>query len=101
MAKVDEVVTSKGERPIVQRGADGAQDLVGLLLAPCGGPDVQRDDMLSAILAGCRPVACRGLAECKVGKRCALGHVVKDAPGAEQRGERGIGREGGEDRLLE
>jgi hypothetical protein len=67
MAKVDEAMIHKAERAIVQRGADSAQDLVRLLLAPCSGPDVDYDQVLAAFLRAHRPVALAGLAEGDVG----------------------------------
>jgi hypothetical protein len=101
MAKVDEAMIYKAERAIVQRSADTAQDLVRLLLTPCSGPEVDYDHVLAAFLRAHRPVALAGLAEGDVGQRRALRHIAEDGVGGEERRERSIRRERGEDGLLE
>src|SRR6185503_8943917 len=101
VTEVDEAMAGDSERLVVQGGADGAKHLVCLLLARCRGPDVHRENVLRAVLAACRPVLRRHPAEGDVGERGALRDVVEDAAGAEERGELGVGAEGGEDGLLE
>lgn len=101
VTEADEAMAGDSERLVVQGGADGAEDLVRLLLAPCAGPDVHSEDVLRAVLAARRPVLRRHASEGDVGERGALGHVIEDAARTEERGERGVGAEGSEDGLLE
>ena len=101
MTEVDETMAGNSERLVMQRSADGAQDLVRLLLAPCAGPDVNSEEVLRAVLGARRPVLGRDASERDVREPSALGHVVGDAACFEKRGERGVSAEGREDGLLE
>jgi hypothetical protein len=57
--------------------------------------------VLAAFLRAHRPVALAGLTEGDVGQRRALRHIAGDGVGGEERSERSIRPERGEDGLLE
>src|SRR4051812_42079952 len=74
--QVDQTVAREREGRLVQRGAGRTHDLVRLALAVGLRPDVEREDVLVAVVAAGGPVARRALAEGEIRKVGALRNVV-------------------------
>src|SRR5690606_2877541 len=101
VAQIDKAVAGQGERLVVKDAADLACYGEGFAPTFSAGPDVKGED----VLVGGGEVAVRGadsgLADGDVGERWRLRCVVVDAGSTECRENATVGRECGDDGLLE